>query len=167
MSWPKFDKSFTSEYGQQLRRICRNISTTTHIGRIHLPLMDGPSIKMCLIKNYYFFHHNLMKLGEVVVHIEYYNFTRFHHILMQKIIVLYQTHLKDVLSVRSRWIWPWSHLNNKSQPPENFEPSSKFFFLSVCLLKMFLKLSNMLSWWQDTFGNSASAYLVSSNQLLL
>ena len=36
-----------------------------------------------------------MKLGEVVVHIEYYNFTKFHYILMKKIIVLYQTHLTD------------------------------------------------------------------------
>ena len=47
-----------------------------------------------------------MKLGEVVVHIEYYNFTKFHHILMKKIIVLYQTHLMDVPSVRGRWIGP-------------------------------------------------------------
>ena len=37
-----------------------------------------------------------MKLGEVVVHIEYYNFTKFHYILMKKIIVLYQTHLWTV-----------------------------------------------------------------------
>ena len=34
-----------------------------------------------------------MKLGEVVVHIKYYSFTKFHYILMKKIIVLYQTHL--------------------------------------------------------------------------
>ena len=47
-----------------------------------------------------------MKLGEVVVHIEYYNFTKFHHILMKKIIVLYQTHLMDVPSIRGRWIGP-------------------------------------------------------------
>ena len=45
-----------------------------------------------------------MKLGEVVVvvHIEYYNFTKFHYILMKKKIVLYQTHLTDGPSVRSR-----------------------------------------------------------------
>ena len=43
-----------------------------------------------------------MKLGEVVVNIEYYNFTKFHYILMKKIIVLYQTHLMDGLSVRGR-----------------------------------------------------------------
>ena len=36
-----------------------------------------------------------MKLGEVVVHIEYYNFTKFHYILVKKIIILYQTHLTD------------------------------------------------------------------------
>ena len=54
-------------------------------------------------KNYYFFHQNLMKLGEVVVNIEYYNFTKFHYILMnKKIIVLYQTHLTDGPSVRGR-----------------------------------------------------------------
>ena len=53
-----------------------------------------------------FFHHNLMKLGEVVVCIEYYNFTKFHYILMKKIIVLsklamvlYQTHLTLGLSI--------------------------------------------------------------------
>ena len=46
--------------------------------------------------------HNLMKLGEVVVHIEYYNFIKFHYILMKKIIVLYQTHLTDGPSVRGR-----------------------------------------------------------------
>ena len=43
-----------------------------------------------------------MKLGEVVVHIEYYSFTKFHYILMKKIIVLYQTHLTDGPSVRGR-----------------------------------------------------------------
>ena len=43
-----------------------------------------------------------MKLGEVVVHIEYYNFTKFHHILMKIIIVLYQTDLTDGPSVRGR-----------------------------------------------------------------
>ena len=42
-----------------------------------------------------------MKLGEVVVHIEYYNFTKFHYI-----IVLYQTHLMDGPSVRGRGIGP-------------------------------------------------------------
>ena len=47
-----------------------------------------------------------MKLGEVVVHIEYYNFTKFHYILMKKIIVLYQTHLTDGPSIRGRWIGP-------------------------------------------------------------
>ena len=36
-----------------------------------------------------------MKLGEVVVHIEYYNFAKFHYMLRKKIIVLYQTHLMD------------------------------------------------------------------------
>ena len=45
-----------------------------------------------------------MKLGEVVAHIEYYNFTKFHYILMKKIIGLYQTHLTDGLSVSGRWI---------------------------------------------------------------
>ena len=40
-----------------------------------------------------------MKLGEVVVHIEYYNFTKFHYILMKKIIVLYQSHLTDGPSI--------------------------------------------------------------------
>ena len=40
-----------------------------------------------------------MKLGEVVVHIEYY---KFHYILMKKIIVLYQTLLMDGPSVRGR-----------------------------------------------------------------
>ena len=34
-----------------------------------------------------------MKLGEVVVNIEYYNFNKFHYILMKKIIVFYQIHL--------------------------------------------------------------------------
>ena len=47
-----------------------------------------------------------MKLGEVVVNIEYYNFTKFHYILMKKIIVFYQTHLTDGPSVRRRWIRP-------------------------------------------------------------
>ena len=47
-----------------------------------------------------------MKLGEVVVHIEYYNFTKFHYILMKKIIVFYQTHLTDGPSVRGRRIGP-------------------------------------------------------------
>ena len=46
-----------------------------------------------------------MKLGEVL---EYYNFTKFHYILMKKIIVLYQTHLADGPSVRGRWIAPYS-----------------------------------------------------------
>ena len=43
-----------------------------------------------------------MKLGEAVVHIEYYNFTMLHYILVKKIIVLYQTHLTDGPSVRGR-----------------------------------------------------------------
>ena len=43
-----------------------------------------------------------MKLGEVVVHIDYYNFIMFHYILMKKMIVLYQTHLMDGPSVRGR-----------------------------------------------------------------
>ena len=43
-----------------------------------------------------------MKLGEVVAQIEYYKFTKFHYILMKKIIVLYQTHLTDGPSVRGR-----------------------------------------------------------------
>ena len=45
---------------------------------------------------------NLMKLGEVVVHIKYYSFTKFHYILMKKIIILYQTHLTDGPSFRGR-----------------------------------------------------------------
>ena len=43
-----------------------------------------------------------MKLGEVVVLYVYYNFTKFHYILMKKIIVFYQTHLMDGPSVRDR-----------------------------------------------------------------
>ena len=43
-----------------------------------------------------------MKFGEVVVHIKYYSFNKFHYILMKKIIVFYQTHLTDGLSVRGR-----------------------------------------------------------------
>ena len=43
-----------------------------------------------------------MKFGEVVVHIDYYNFTKFYYILKKKIIVLYQTHLTDGPSVRGR-----------------------------------------------------------------
>ena len=43
-----------------------------------------------------------MKLGEVVVLYVYYNFTRFHYILIKKIIVLYQTHLTYGPSVRDR-----------------------------------------------------------------
>ena len=43
-----------------------------------------------------------MKLGEVVEHIEYYNFTMFHYMLMKKIIVLYQTHSMGSLFVRGR-----------------------------------------------------------------
>ena len=43
-----------------------------------------------------------MKLGEVVGHIDYYNFAKFHYILMKKIIDLYQTHLTDSPSVRGR-----------------------------------------------------------------
>ena len=42
-----------------------------------------------------------MKLGEVVIHIEYYNFAKFHYILMKKK-VLYETHLTDGPSVRGR-----------------------------------------------------------------
>ena len=47
-----------------------------------------------------------MKLGEVVVHIEDYNFIEFYYILMKKIIVLYQTHITDSPSIRGRLIWP-------------------------------------------------------------
>ena len=44
-----------------------------------------------------------MKLGEVVVNIEYYNFTKFHYILMKKIIVVkYQTHLAVGPSITGR-----------------------------------------------------------------
>ena len=43
-----------------------------------------------------------MKLGEVVVNIEYYNFTKFHYSVMKKIIVFYQTNLTDGPSVRGR-----------------------------------------------------------------
>ena len=43
-----------------------------------------------------------MKLGEVVVLYVYYNFTTFHKILMEKIIVLYQTLLTEGPSVRGR-----------------------------------------------------------------
>ena len=40
-----------------------------------------------------------MKPGEVVVLNVYYNFTKFHYILMKKKIVLHQTHLTDGPSV--------------------------------------------------------------------
>ena len=43
-----------------------------------------------------------MKLAEVEVHIGYYNLTNFHYILLEKIIVLYQTHLMDGPSVRGK-----------------------------------------------------------------
>ena len=43
-----------------------------------------------------------MKLGEVVVHIEYYNFTKLNYMLMKKIIVSYQTHLTDGPYIRGR-----------------------------------------------------------------
>ena len=42
------------------------------IGQIHLPLMDGPSLKFVI--KIFFFHLNPMKIGEVVVT----NFTKFH-----------------------------------------------------------------------------------------
>ena len=77
------------------------------LGQIHLLLTDGLSIKCVWCKSI-FFHFNLMKLGEVVVHIEHHSFTKFHYILMKKIIVSYQTHLTDGLLVRGRWIGPFS-----------------------------------------------------------
>ena len=47
-----------------------------------------------------------MKLGEVVVLYVHYNFTKFHLIVMKKIIIFYQTHLTDSPSIRGRWIRP-------------------------------------------------------------
>ena len=64
-----------------------------YLGRIHLLLMEGPSIKCVLCKTLILFHQNLMKLGEVVVHMEYYNNTKFYQILMKNQNVLYITHL--------------------------------------------------------------------------
>ena len=43
-----------------------------------------------------------MKLGEAVVFYVYYNFTKFHYSVMIKIIVFYQTNLRDSPSVRGR-----------------------------------------------------------------
>ena len=43
-----------------------------------------------------------MKLGEVVVHMEYYNITKFYQILMKNKNVLYITHLTDGPAVKGR-----------------------------------------------------------------
>ena len=61
---------------------------------------------MWSIKIDYVFHQNVMKLREIVVHMECYNLTKFHYILMKNIIVFYRSHLTDGPSVRSRWIRP-------------------------------------------------------------
>ena len=73
-----------------------------YLGRIHLPLMEGPSIKCVLCKTLILFHQNLMKLGEVVVNMEYYNITKFYQILMKNQNVLYITHLTDGPAVKGR-----------------------------------------------------------------
>ena len=58
------------------------IYTILFYGRNHLPLMDGLSIK-CVITKTFFSISNSMKLGEVLVHINNYNFTNFHLIQMK------------------------------------------------------------------------------------
>ena len=73
---------------------------------------------MWSIKIDYVFHQNVMKLREIVVHMECYNLTKFHYILMKNIIVFYRSHLTDGPSVRSRWIRPISKTTNKYWRPK-------------------------------------------------
>ena len=42
------------------------------------PKTDDTSVKRAFEKNFFVFHPILMKLGEIVVHIDKYNFTKFH-----------------------------------------------------------------------------------------
>ena len=53
------------------------------------------SKKLCIM-------HNLMKLGEVVVQMEYYNITKSYQILMKNEKVLYIKHLRDGPSVKCK-----------------------------------------------------------------
>ena len=55
------------------------IFSNTFLGQIHLPLTDRPLVKLSL-KTFFVFHSNSMKLVEVLVHIDNYNFTNFHWI---------------------------------------------------------------------------------------
>ena len=70
------------------------------------PAPNGRTVHKCVWYKTIIFYQNVMKIGEVVVLYVYYNFTKFHYILMKKIIVLYQTHLTDGPSVMDRWIGP-------------------------------------------------------------
>ena len=60
------------------------------------------SIKCVLYKTFFVFDKNLMKLGEVVVWIEYFNITKFFQILMKNQKVLYLSLLKDGPSIKGR-----------------------------------------------------------------
>ena len=79
---------------------------STKYGQIHLPLTDGPSIKCVLHKTFFVFQQNLMKLGEVVRHIECYKIRKFYQILKKNKKVLCRTHLMDGPSIKGRWIQP-------------------------------------------------------------
>ena len=82
-------------------------------GWIHLSLTDRESMKCVIKKNYIVFHFDSMKIGEVVVISVYKNFTKFHWIWMKNKKVFIMTHLMDGLSIKGRWIWPYSDLNKE------------------------------------------------------
>ena len=92
-----------------------------------------------------------MKLGEVVVHIEYYNFTKFHHILMKKIIVLYQTHLTDGPFIRGRRLG-WTKLIH----------SSALVKCKLYYLRCFTENKSSKTWreiWDFFFDNPGSIFV--------
>ena len=55
------------------------------IHRPNSPALNGRTIRSvkCVVKNFFVFHSNSMKVVEDLVHIDYYNFTNFHWIQMK------------------------------------------------------------------------------------
>ena len=80
-------------------------------GQIHLLL---PGLLNVLLKNFFVFHSNSMILGEVLVHIDNYNFTNFYWIQMKNKKGILMTHLTDGPSVKGKWIRPYYHSINWS-----------------------------------------------------
>ena len=114
-----------------------------------IQILAGNSLKICLgtcfeismtlIKLFFFvFHPILMELGEIVVHIGFYNFTKFHQNQMKNKKVLFIAHNATLVPVPT-WLALW--LQN------NFDVKVNKYFISSVRNILWRK-----NWWNSSYG---------------